>query len=1038
MKALHKYLGLALGILFSGSLTAQSNTLKLLEQEKYEEIVRINGKKTVAKKGNYINQSALAFAYSKLEIQDKAFESYMELSDRYPNDITATDLLNYALSARKIELYGFSDSVILLLKDNFYQGIPLFEELTLAFYSENKDKRSDYWEEFNFTQNYSIKPLEGGTGNGDYGIVPSPDGDAFITERKKESGLWKIRSGFNNLPYSVIVSGSFNDSSIGKTKEVSFNKCRVHQYASSYDEATGILYITRNAEKANAKGEKVLQIYGLSQDKGKWVEIPFQFNSSKFNVSDLVISPDRSKVVFVSDMPGGYGKSDLYEAPIVSNGPNGIKIGEPLNMGPEVNTMLRDNFPRFSPDGNFYFSSEGHLGFGGLDIYTIDPSSGMILNMGKPVNSTMDDFGPIVLNKSGVFSTNRLSKGSNDDLYYFEILGTDSNMVQPKPTDNELLVELYDKETGAFMQNVGFALDNLDDEASALTASTDTTGLASYDSIPAEARVQVSAHPCGYKYASTTKYTVNAEGKRVIKLELEKFKIGEDLGQLFEVKPIYYDVNSFKLTRQSKQELDRVAIVLQDNPSLEVELGSHTDSRGSNEINNNLSNARAKSVYDYLNSNGIDAARMKYKGYGETRLLNRCKDGIECSDAEHAVNRRTEYIISGILPCDESFLASNVQKSYKRNQNRTTKVDPKDLDQGNMKMGDADADGIPDYLDPDSDNDGIPDASEGMKDSDKDGLPNFIDKDSDNDGIPDLVEGAEDFDRDGKPNYRDTDSDNDGIKDADEGLDDPDNDGNPNYLDIDSDGDGIKDISEVNRDSDGDGVFNYLDQDSDNDGIPDGEEGVKDTDRDGKPNYRDDDSDNDNIPDKIEGTKDTDKDGKPDYLDTDSDEDGIPDKYEAPSNYEKYPKNIVPVMAKSPQADAVPNSDPTLKTVVEPRIQANEAPADKTPSPTSAAKNVEAPDNTWKQEGNVRTDAGETGTVYRVQFKMSLKPINESKFMSMGMKDLYMYRSGKYYKYCTGEFSNEADADSFKNNLRRKGFKDAFVVKFKDDKRVLK
>jgi len=1014
MKTLHKYLSLALGLIASGTLWSQSKVLTLIEQEKYEEVVRLNGNRTFAKRGDYINQSALAFSYAKMEIQDKAFEAYMELSDNFPNEITATDLLNYALSARKMELYGFSDSVILMLKDNFYQGIPLFEELTPAFYSENKDKRGDYWEEFNFTENYRIKPMDGGTGNGNFGLLTLPNGSAYMTETKKEKGLWKIRSAHQNQPYMVIVSGKFNDSSISATKETSFNCSNAHQYASCYDEATGILYVTKNAEKPNDKNERVLQVFGLIEENGKWKETPFEINSDKFNVSDLVISPDRSKVVFVSDMPGGYGKSDLYEAPIVSNGPDGIKIGEPVNMGPEVNTMLRDNFPRFSEDGNFYFSSEGHLGFGGLDIYTIDPSSGMILNMGKPVNSNMDDFAPCFMVGKGVLSSNRLGNGANDVLYYFEVLGADSNMVQPKPTNKEILVEIYDKETSTLLTNIGFAVDNMNDEESAIKAFTDSTGFATYSDIPVDNKVQISAHPCGYKYASTRSYVVNAAGKRVIKLELEKFKEGEDLGEIFEVKPIYYEFNSFKLTNQSKRELDRVAIVLQDNPSLQVELRSHTDSRGSEEINRNLSNARAKSVYDYLTSKGTNTLRLKYKGYGESRLLNRCKDGIECSDEEHAVNRRTEYIISGILPCDEALIASNVQKPRSA---RSNKIDPKDLEQGPMKVGDADGDGIPDYLDLDSDNDGIPDASEGRRDSDKDGLPNFIDKDSDNDGIPDIIEGAEDFDRDGKPNYIDTDSDNDGIKDSDEGLDDPDNDGNPNYLDIDSDGDGAKDISEATRDSDGDGILNYLDQDSDNDGIPDSVEGIKDTDRDGKPNYRDEDSDNDNIPDKIEGIKDSDKDGKPDYLDTDSDEDGIPDKYEAPANYDNYPTEVVTKSASSPKSDAVSENTPKE-------------------SPASSVTPIEKKATTSTNNRNNDVTASET--IYRVQFKMSLKPISDKKFMEMGINQLYMYRSGRYYKYCTGEFSNEAEADALKNNLRRNGMRDAFVAKFINGKRVLK
>lgn len=1010
MKPINK-LFLHIVILFScQNVFGQTDVLKLLEEEHYEEIAHRNNYKATACKKNYIEQSALAFSYYEMEIADKAFDAYSVLAKDYTESITPRDQLYFALVARRLENYTFSDSLILALKNDFFNGSVLFEELTYLFYESNKDKIEDYWDEFDFSKNYRIKKFKSKNKSPELGLLPLPDGTAYITQEHKEKGLWRTRSSNSNHPYMVICRGDFQDSLISNVIETDLNKFQGHQYATFYDEATGILYITRNSKKSNKKHERVLQIFAIKKEKGQWIELPFKFNSDNYSVADLVLSPDRSRVVFVSDMPGGYGKSDLYEAPIIANGSNGVEIGEPVNMGPEINTMLRDNFPRFNEDGQFYFSSEGHLGFGGLDIYTVDESSKMVLNVGKPVNSAMDDYCPIFNENRGVFVSNRLNKKSNyddvfDDFYFFEILSRDTNMVQPKPTDSELLVEVYDKETGEVLSNVNFALDNLSDEASAISASTDSSGSATYNDIPVESKVQISAHPCGYKYASTSSYVINAAGKRVMKLGLDKFKEGEDLGQLFEVRPIYYELNSYELTDQSKRELDRVAIVLQDNPSLKVELGSHTDSRGSDETNQNLSKARAKSVYDYLASKNINGARMKYKGYGETRLLNRCKDGIECSDEEHAVNRRTEYIIDGILPCGEARSAIS------------NKIDPKDLEQGPMKIGDADGDGIPDYLDSDSDNDGIPDASEGRRDSDKDGLPNFIDKDSDNDGIPDLIEGAEDFDHDGKPNYIDTDSDNDGIKDADEGLDDPDNDGNPNYLDMDSDGDGTKDISEATRDSDGDGILNYLDQDSDNDGIPDSVEGIKDTDRDGKPNYRDEDSDNDNIPDKIEGTKDSDKDGKPDYLDTDSDEDGIPDKYEAPANYDNYPTDLVTTAASSPKSDAVLEKAP------------KESPA---PSMTSIEKKAITSNSEWNN-GGIESEA-----VYRVQFKMSLKPISDKKFMAMGLNQVYMYRSGRYYKYCTGEFSNEADADAFKNTLRRKGMKDAFVAKFKNGKRVLK
>ena len=1075
MNVLNKIILLSLSLCWIGFSSAQSKMLKLLEQERYEEIVRKNGGKTVAKNRDYPNQKILAYAYNRMEISDKAFDAYFELAEKYPSEVSPLDLLYLSLAARKMEMYGLSDSIILFLKDNFYAGIPLFEELTPQFYEENKDKREDYWTEFNFSDNYLVKKVPQSGSKGDFGLVNTPDGNAYFTQTKKEKGLWKIRSAAHTEPYHVILKAKFNDSTLGAAKEVPFNRSRTHQYVSHYDEANGLIYITRNAKKPNANNESLLQVFAVKKSGKKWKEIPFQLNNDKFNVADLVIAPDGSKVVFVSDMPGGFGKSDLYEAPVISNGPDGVKIGEPVNMGPQVNTMLRDNFPRFSANGDFYFSSEGHLGFGGLDIYTIDRNSSMILNVGKPINSSSDDIAPAVIESAGTFASNREGKSINDDLYYFRMLNVDTTA--QKPSQDEVIVEIFDEETGQVIPGASYAIDNLDDDNVAIKGDIDSSGISTYSDIPKEAKVQLSAHPCGYKYGAISDYIVTPDGKRKLRLGLQKYKVGEDLGVLFGVKPIYYEVNSYQLTRQSKEELDRVAIVLKDNPGLRVQLGSHTDSRGSNEINQALSTARAKSVYEYLAKKGVAVKMIAYKGFGESRIINKCKDGVTCTDQEHALNRRTEYIISGLLPCDGSdFVASNVVDDFDREkaqtnnavqdnfeptqdkvkptqdevdgtqdeisvnttekaQNKAQKntIKPEDLVQNDMKVGDADGDGIPDYLDSDSDNDGIPDATEGRGDSDKDGLPNFIDLDSDNDGIPDRIEGALDFDKDGKGNFIDTDSDNDGILDSSEGIGDPDNDGNPNYLDLDSDGDGLTDKLEGTRDSDNDGIMNFLDSDSDNDGVSDLSEGTKDTDVDGIPNYRDEDSDNDGIPDRIEVGSDprkpvdSDKDGKPDYIDSDSDEDGIPDKVEAPSNYSKYPKDLVPNANVAPKSNAVQASKKEVEEAVVDR------PA---PVPTPAKK--ETIKNTNQSKPSEVQQKIVPGVVYRVQMQMSLQPQSENKFLAMGLKDIYMYRSSQHYKYCAGSFKTEEEAETYKNTLRAKGFNDAFVVKFDDGVRVMK
>ena len=1048
---------LLVGLLsFTQTAFSQKKIMKQLSQQRYHEIVNANQGKTKAIKKGYVYQRALAYSFAQMAMSEKAYDAYFELIEKYPSNIDDVDRLQFALVARQMELYGISDSLLLQLKGTSYTGIPLFEELTDDFYITNKEKRSDYWEEFNFQDNYVFKKIPQSTKVSEYALVPDGKGNAFFSQQKS-TGLWKIITAVQGQPYHKIIFARYSDSSIIFPEVMKFNKSRTNQHISYVDQVNGWMYLTRNVCKKNSKNEKVLEVVALRKDrknKSKWIEVPFQLNNKNYSVADLVISPDGSKAIFSSDMPGGYGKSDLYEAPVLENNENGLKLGTPVNMGPLINTALRDNFPRFSDSGDFFFSSEGHLGFGGLDIYTIDKNSSMILNLGKPINSPFDDYAPQFHEKWGTISSNRNGGGNNDDLYFMRWF--EDNKTQKEPTQEGVIVQVIDEETGLPMPNVDVAIDNLDDLDNAIPSKTDSLGRVLYDKVPKIAKVQATSHPCGYKYATSQEFSVNPEGKRVVTLGVQKYKVGEDLGVLFDVKPIYYESSSYDLTQQSKEELDRVVIVLKDNEGLLVELGAHTDSRGSDDFNMMLSDYRAKSVYNYLVSKGIAEGRLKFKGYGETKILNRCFNGIDCADQEHQVNRRTEYLIYGVRPCGKTIkggstknaIAANDKKAGKKSSSKksdntvassgkdnSSNASPEesrkkhsftkaDLEQNDMATGDADGDGIPDYLDPDSDNDRIPDAAEGRKDSDGDGLPNFIDKDSDNDGIPDSVEGGADTDKDTKGNYIDTDSDNDGIKDEDEGVEDADNDGKPNYIDSDSDNDGISDRNEGTKDTDNDGSPNFLDLDSDGDGIEDSDEGTKDSDADGKPNYLDTDSDNDGISDKIEGTKDSDNDKKPDYIDTDSDEDGIPDKFESAANYKNYPTEVKPIEVKTPHSDSKAGS-----TDVNGSNESDVAVDMPAPEDNKVKASTSKPAN-----NSVNTSNKE---VYRVQVMMSAKSVDKATLANSGLKDVFVYQDNGYFKYCTGKsFENESDAEAEKVRLRANGFKDAFVVKFVGNKRV--
>jgi outer membrane protein OmpA-like peptidoglycan-associated protein len=1024
-------------LLTSTSLLAQKKLVDDIYTYNYTKIINQNGGKAIAKKSDYPHQRALAYSLAQVELNALAFESYSELFAKFADKVDGYDKLCYALVARKMENYQLSDSLLLFLKSTDYATQPFFNELSQEFIDQNKSAEN-YWAENDFSSFYSVKPFPSNSKLGEYALVPDKKGNAYYSTHT-ENGLQKSIAAWHEQPYYRIFKAQYGDSSLGLTSELTNNKNGAHQHVSFVDVNTGFIYVTRDAVNKNAKRERVLQVFAMRQNAltKKWIEIPFQLNNIEFSVADLVISPDGSKVVFASDMPGGFGKSDLYEAPILQNDENGIKIGEAKNMGPEINTVLRDNFPSFSDSGQFYFSSDGHLGFGGLDVFFIDGNTKLVLNAGRPINSAFDDFSAQIHDRDawGTLSSNRLSKGYDDNLYFFRWVGPSEEEIE-KSKESPVIVEVIDEETGLPLKGAEIAIDDLNDSEIATKGLTDDKGVYSFSGIASQdenPNLQVSSHPCGYRYATADSVVDLEDGSRKIVLKAKAYKVGDDLGKLFDIKSIRYASAKFEISEESKRELDKLVVIMQDNAGLSVELGSHTDSKASAAFNQKLSESRAKAAYDYVVTRGVDASRIGFKGYGETNILNRCLDGVTCSDEEHAVNRRTEFIIRGIVPCTAASNALDTAKKVQNadgtvasadgsssNANSAVKASDAamaDISQKSMICGDADADGIPDYLDTDSDNDGIPDASEGRTDTDKDGIPNFLDRDSDGDGIADGIEKTGDADKDGKANLIDTDSDGDGIDDKTEGTKDSDKDSQPDFLDTDSDNDGIPDKGEGSEDLDRDGLSNYLDLDADGDGISDSVEGRFDTDKDGKPNFLDTDSDGDTIPDSMEKGKvasapaDSDSDGKPDYVDMDSDEDGIPDKVEAPACLPGQQSSNTSV--GSPVSN-VKTGNQTL-TVSEPVIQRVVTPSSNILTPIAIGAKVQ----------------------YRIQFTISKTQIPVKTFTDKGIGFVYEYQQGGYYKYCTDKvFNSEAEALNEKSRVRGLGYTDAFIAGFQNGVRV--
>jgi peptidoglycan-associated lipoprotein len=384
------------------------------------------------------------------------------------------------------------------------------------------------------------------------------------------------------------------------------------------------------------------------------------------NVGHPFLTATGLELYFSSDWNIGYGGRDLYVSVRSGN-----TWGTPINLGPRVNTPGNEVFPFLTPDGKLLFSSDGHPGYGGLDIYIAEKQANMYANPMRlkfPINSGGDDFGIALLYQhpddsvllSGYFSSNRPGS-ANDDIYYFEqripppvilpppvyiLAGSVKEPVYEIPgnpnskvTGNKHLpgakVTLTYREQGAETP-VSVALDaDASGEFKTILEKPETKDYR----IDATKESYLSAN----KLFNTRHLSPKDGDTVVIRHELTLSPIFKEVEIVLE--NIYYDLDKWDIREDAKPTLDILTNMLKENPGIQIELASHTDSRGSNSYNQTLSQRRAQSVVNYLISQGIDTRRLVAKGYGEERLVNQCKDGVTCTDEEHQQNRRTTFSI---------------------------------------------------------------------------------------------------------------------------------------------------------------------------------------------------------------------------------------------------------------------------------------------------------------------------------------------------------------------------------------------------------
>ncbi|TQM51107.1 WD40 repeat protein [Arcticibacter tournemirensis] len=420
----------------------------------------------------------------------------------------------------------------------------------------------------------------------------------------------------------------------------------------------GSLIFTRNnfykgRQGKSKTGINKLKLY-IASGSGLTTITEFPYNSDEYSVGHPALSTDGNILVFASDMPQGYGGTDLYYC--VRSGAG--QWTRPVNLGKQINTEGNEQFPYLAKDGTLFFASTGHAGLGGLDVFEVALKDMKPVhqprNMGVPVNSSADDFGLVRSEdgKSGYFSSNRRG---GDDIYHFSQA---SSRVRIEGTIKDARTKLPLGGSRLLMRH----LDGTD------TVRTDTKGQFSKD-LAKERDYEITGQKLGYVSQMGFTTTVGITKDSVIRMDIllnktespQQYVISncDSLKRVFSVQNIYYDLDRSEIRYDARPALDELVALMKKYPEITVITSSHCDSRASEEYNRNLSLRRGEAARSYLISRGISAFRVKVEYYGKTRLVNRCYPGVVCSEQDQQLNRRTEFdvILNGVnltqLNCED-------------------------------------------------------------------------------------------------------------------------------------------------------------------------------------------------------------------------------------------------------------------------------------------------------------------------------------------------------------------------------------------------
>lgn len=429
---------------------------------------------------------------------------------------------------------------------------------------------------------------------------------------------------------------------------------RFHESTPVFTKDGQTVYFTRNnflTKKGKDKdGAVLLKLYKATLNGDNWENITeLPFNSNEYSVAHPALSPDGKTLYFVSNMPGTLGQSDIFKVAI-----NGDTFGTPENLGNTINTEGRETFPFITPENELFFASDGHPGLGGLDVFATkieaDGTFKNVVNVGEPLNSPKDDFAYLINNKThiGYVTSNREGGQGNDDIYRFK-----ETKVLTINCEQTLSGVVTDKDTGAPLANAKVVLQNKDYKVLG-EKITDSEGKFDFGVVDCGTKYILKTEKPDYTTIETPTITAEETGKTFVPIELElavkKVVPGDDVAKAFGIKMIYFDLDKSNIRPDAAAELAKILDVLEQNPTMELDIRSHTDCRQTAKYNMALSDRRAKSTMAWLVSKGIAKSRLTAKGYGESQLVNDCgcepTNASNCSEEQHQANRRSEFIIT--------------------------------------------------------------------------------------------------------------------------------------------------------------------------------------------------------------------------------------------------------------------------------------------------------------------------------------------------------------------------------------------------------